>query len=97
MTRDPGWDDPEELREERLAARREAMAGRHPATQQVLRWFDYGHLPPGKPRTVSAHCAGVAMELAETLQDGPQLEQGLWFLLYAKDCCVRQAIADSGD
>jgi hypothetical protein len=97
VTRDPGWDDPEEVREARLAALREAMAGRHPATQHVLRWFDYGHLPEGKPRTVSAHCAGVAMELAETLQDGPELTAGLRKLLEAKDCMVRQAIADSQD
>jgi len=83
------------MRDAHLAARREAMAGRHHATQQILRWFDYGHLPTGKPRTVSCHLAGVAMELAESLQDGPELTAGLRKLLEAKDCMVRQAIADS--
>lgn len=86
---------PEEQRDAHLIARREAMAGRHRATQQVLRWFDYGHLPEGAPRTVSCHLAGVAMELAETLQDGPELTAGLRKLLEAKDCFVRQAITDS--
>ncbi len=83
------------MHDARLAVRREALAGRHPATQQILRWFDYGHLPAGKPRTVSCHLASVAMELAESLQDGPELTAGLRKLLEAKDAFVRQAIADS--
>ncbi len=70
------------------------MSHRHPATQQILRWFDYGHLPEGNPRAVSADCAGLAFEIAETVGDGPELTAGLRKLLEAKDCFVRQAIAD---
>jgi hypothetical protein len=88
------WDTPDEMRRDHLDARREAMKGRHPALQQILRWFDYGHLSEGKARTVSAHMAGVAMEMAETLKDGPELTSGLRKLLEAKDCLVRQAILD---
>jgi hypothetical protein len=89
------YSDPEQMRLDHLRARQEAMAGRHPATQSILDWFDYGHLPVGsKERTVSIHCAGTAMELAETLSDGPELTAGLRKLLEAKDCFVRQAILD---
>lgn len=80
--------------EKELQARRAALSGRHPATQSILRFFDYGHLPAGGPRAVSAHCAGMAIEMAETLNDGPELTAGLRKLLEAKDCFVRQAIVD---
>jgi len=28
-------------------------AARHPATQQIMQWFSYRHLPAGVPREVS--------------------------------------------
>lgn len=67
---------------------------RHPGTQQIMRWFSYEHLPAGTPRHVSAMCAAMAGELLRGLSDGPELTAGLRKLLEAKDCLVRQAIAD---
>lgn len=68
-------------------------SNRHPATQQVTRWFDYEHLPAGTPRHVSAMCAAMAGELLREIEDGPELTAGLRKLLEAKDCLVRAAIA----
>jgi hypothetical protein len=68
---------------------------RHPATQQIMRWFSYEHLPAGTPRHVSAMCAAMAGELLRELPDGPELTAGLRKLLEAKDCFVRAAI-DAG-
>jgi hypothetical protein len=70
-----------------------AADDRHPATQQVTRWFDYEHLPQGTARHVSAMCAAMAGELLRELPDGPELTAGLRKLLEAKDCFVRAAIA----
>lgn len=71
------------------------MTARHPATQQVMRWFSYEHLPAGRPRDISAMCAAMAGELLNSLSDGPELTAGLRKLLEAKDCFVRQAITDA--
>lgn len=70
---------------------------RHPATLQLLRWFEYEHLPPHL-QEVSAECYAVAHNLAGVLPDGPELSTGLRKLLEAKDCFVRAAIekADRG-
>jgi hypothetical protein len=65
----------------------------HPATAQILRWFQYGHLPEGLPRQISASLAVTAAALVEMLPDGPELTAGLRKLLEAKDCMVRAAIA----
>lgn len=67
---------------------------RHPATQQITRWFDFQHLPTGTARKVSASCAGLAEQMLADLDDGPELTAGLRHLLEAKDAFVRQAIAD---
>ncbi|WP_246007647.1 hypothetical protein [Gordonia oryzae] len=37
----------------------------------------------------------LAHDLAEVLNDGPELSAGLRKLLEAKDCCVRQAVMDA--
>lgn len=64
---------------------------RHPATLDLLRWFDYDHLPPHL-QAVSQHCHALAFEMASSLPDGPELTAGLRKLLEAKDCFVRQAL-----
>jgi hypothetical protein len=66
--------------------------GRHPGTQQIARWFSYGHLPEGEPRRISSLCAEHAQAMIELLPDGPELTAGLRKLLEAKDCFVRAAI-----
>ena len=70
------------------------LSQRSLAVQEIMSFFDYGHLPAGKPREVSAHCAGLAIEMVRDLRDGMQLENGLFALLQAKDCLVRQAVLD---
>jgi hypothetical protein len=68
------------------------LSGRDPATAQLARWFDYGHLPEGQLRNTSAHCARLAEFMILTLPDGPELTAGLRKLLEAKDCFVRAAL-----
>lgn len=68
-------------------------ADRHPATQQILRWFEYQHLREGLPRDISHMHASLAEALVEMLPDGPELTTGLRKLLEAKDCHVRAAVA----
>jgi hypothetical protein len=71
----------------------------HPATAQVLRWFDSTHLPLGLAVVVN-NCRDLAVDMAETFPDGgPELTAGLRHLLEAKDCFVRAAITqqEAGD
>lgn len=70
--------------------------GRDPAVRDIARWFSCEHLA-GKPRSVSASCAGLATDMLEELPDGPELTAGLRKLLEAKDCFVRAAIAAAED
>lgn len=65
--------------------------GRHPATQQIARWFTFDHLKESL-RPPSFACAELAQEMIDTLPDGPELSAGLRKLLEAKDCFVRAAI-----
>jgi hypothetical protein len=67
------------------------LPGRHPATQQLARWFAYDHLPEHL-RPVSACCAELANRMMADLEDGPELAAGLRKLLEAKDCFVRAAL-----
>jgi uncharacterized protein len=63
-------------------------------TQHLFRLFDYGHLPEGAPRLMSAECCGLAIQMIWNLGDGEELWVGLRKLLEAKDCFVRQAVVD---
>lgn len=65
--------------------------GRHEATRQVARWFEYTHLPPGL-QWVSMACAGLAQQMIDVVPDSPELTIGLRKLLEAKDAFVRAAI-----
>ena len=65
---------------------------RHPATQAIMRWFDYDHLPAGLPRDISRLHALHAEEMLAQLPDGPELTTGLRKILEGKDCLVRAAI-----
>jgi hypothetical protein len=62
----------------------------HPAVQQVLRHFSYGHLPPPL-QEISQPFSDLAHKMAELLE-GPELVVGLRKLLESKDCCVRAAL-----
>lgn len=62
----------------------------HPATAEILRYFEYDHLP-SHLRGTSELCHDLAHEVAQRL-DGPELTAGLRKLLEAKDCFVRAAL-----
>lgn len=70
------------------------LLNRHTATVGVARFFTYNHLKEPM-RSVSEHCAILAANMIESLDDGPELTTGLRKLLEAKDCFVRQALVDS--
>ena len=67
------------------------LAGRHPGTVSIARYFDYDHLPPHL-QVVSKPCHDLAETMVATLPDGPELTAGLRKLLEAKDCFVRAAL-----
>ena len=69
------------------------MTERHPAVEQILQWFEYEHLPPHLQK-VSKPMAEMAYRMADDLASSPELVAGLRKLLEAKDCFVRQAVAD---
>jgi hypothetical protein len=62
----------------------------HPAVQQVLRHFEFGHLPPHL-QAVSEPFRDLAYRMADSLE-GPELVVGLRKMLEGKDCCVRAAL-----
>lgn len=64
---------------------------RHPATVQILRHFDYDHLPVHLG-LVSREVGALAHKMAAELPDGPELTTGLRKLLEAKDALVRAAV-----
>ncbi len=67
------------------------LEGRHPATQQIARYFAFDHLPEPQ-RSVSATCSALKDAMVEALPDGPELTTGLRKLLEAKDCFVRASL-----
>jgi hypothetical protein len=68
------------------------LQGRHPATQQIMRYFTFDHLPEGSLRDRSQDCAALAHAMVRMLPDGSELTTGLRKLLEAKDCFVRAAL-----
>lgn len=68
---------------------------RHPATQEIMQWFAFDHLPEGRVRETSSWCASLAATMTGNLPDGPELTAGLRHLLEAKDAFVRQAVKAS--
>ena len=63
---------------------------KHPAIAQLLRWFDYEHLPPHLQKT-SRQFSLVEHQVADELK-GPEATACLRKLLEAKDCAVRATI-----
>lgn len=70
-------------------------APRHPGTVQLLRWFDYRHLPTDLG-VVSMQFHHLAHELADRLPDSPELSVALRKLLEGKDAAVRAALDAGG-
>lgn len=67
------------------------LSTRHPATQQIMRYFTFSHLPPHLA-TISGSACALAEAMVLALPDGPELTAGLRKLLEAKDCFVRAAL-----
>lgn len=67
------------------------LSHRHPATQQIARYFEYGHLPPYL-QEISGPSHDLAEAMISSLPDGPELTAGLRKLLEGKDCFVRAAL-----
>lgn len=66
---------------------------RHPATVQLLRWFECDHLAPDLQR-IAQVARNTAHFMATELPDGPELSAGLRKLLEAKECFMRASIGD---
>lgn len=66
------------------------MSELHPAVVDLLRYFEYEHLP-APLQEVSRPFHDLAHDMAARLS-GPQLIHGLFDLIRAKDCMVRAAL-----
>ena len=64
---------------------------RHPSTLQILRHFEFDHLPTHLQQ-ISQPVHALAHALVDQLPDGAELTTGLRKLLEAKDCFVRAAL-----
>lgn len=62
----------------------------HPSIRELLRFFDYDHLPPHLAE-VSKQCHDLAHKMVDELPGHQQLTKGLDWLLLAKDCFTRAA------
>lgn len=68
-------------------------AERHPGVVHLLSLFAYDHLPLHL-QEIAGPISVLAHEMADRLQDGPELVTGLRKLLEGKDCLVRQRNED---
>lgn len=59
----------------------------------ALRWFEFDHLPEDL-KAIASQVYDLADALYDDLGSGPEKSAGLRKLLEAKDCFVRQAVAD---
>lgn len=60
----------------------------HPATQHLLNFFRFEHLPPHL-QEIAKPLGDIAHNMATTLPESPEVSVGLRKLLEAKDCFVR--------
>lgn len=65
----------------------------HPATEALLRYFTFKHLPPHLAAVSRPFC-DLAHGVAHELPPGPEVTVCLRKLLEAKDCAVRAALPD---
>jgi len=64
----------------------------HPAVADLLRFFEFDHLPDGPLRRASARFHALAHEIVQETPSGAELTAGLRKLLEAKDCVVRATL-----
>jgi len=58
--------------------------------ERMLKWFDFGHLPPDS-QAVSGEFYALACSIVALVQPGPERTVALRKLLEAKDAAVRAA------
>ncbi len=58
----------------------------------LIRYFNFGHLPEGKLRDTSAKFHHLAVDIDGSLPDGPEKTVALRKLLESKDAAVRAAL-----
>ena len=68
------------------------LTGRHPATVQIAKYFEFEHLPEHL-QAASRPCHDLAAQMIDLYPDDSELRAGLRKLLEAKDCFVRTAVA----
>ena len=61
------------------------------ATERMLRWFAYEHLPPHLQKASRPFCQ-LAMQIVETIAAGPERTVALRKLLESKDAAVRAVL-----
>ena len=65
------------------------------ATERMLQWFEFAHLPPHL-QVVSSKFYDVACQLCAIAEPGPERTVALRKLLEAKDAAVRAALKPGG-
>lgn len=71
-----------------------SIEDRHPGTQHVMQYFEFGHLAQNELQLMSSKCGELAEWMVENLPDSPELTEGLRKLLEAKDCFVRAKVSE---
>lgn len=66
----------------------------HPSTQNLLNWLKPNMNLPPEQFEVAQKFHGLAVDMAESVPEGPELTTGLRKLLEAKDCCVRASMGE---
>lgn len=64
----------------------------HPATQHIMQFFEYEHLPFHLQQVSKPFC-DLAEEISGGLPDNPEKTAALRLLLQDNDCAVRAALA----
>lgn len=72
----------------------EHYADRDPGTVELLRWLEPNPNLPHRAALQARVIEAATFALLDKLGDGAELRAGLRKLLEAKDCFVRQALAD---
>lgn len=65
----------------------------HPAKKNILRYFEYKHLPENL-QEISKPICKLAHKMVKELPDNAETTAGLRKLLEAKDCFVRASLFD---
>jgi hypothetical protein len=70
------------------------LQDRHPGTQHLMRWLRPNPRLAGQQAFIAEKIEMCALLVLSHTGDGPELTAGLRKLLEAKDCFIRQSIAD---